>query len=298
MTMPMTATPDPRPSVATARRALAQSFRRHGLATPELDARLLAGHALGLDHAALAADALRPLSADESDAIAALAARRLAREPVARIVGVKEFWSLSLQLNAATLVPRPETETVVEVALEAIDRSRGRGKELRIADLGTGSGALLLALLSELPMGRGVGTDLSAEALGGARSNAIALGLEARASFVACDYGAAIAGQFDLVVSNPPYVARADIAALAPEVRVFDPRLALDGGADGLDGYRAIAKSARHLLTPDGVLVLELGIGQLDAVEAILAAAGLVAVGEPRHDLLGIARALEVKLLP
>jgi release factor glutamine methyltransferase len=298
MTMPMTAAPDPRPSVATARRALAQSFRRHGLATPELDARLLAGHALGLDHAALAADALRPLSVDESDAIAALAARRLAREPVARIIGVKEFWSLSLQLNAATLVPRPETETVVEAALEAIDRSRARGTALRIADLGTGSGALLLALLSELPMGLGVGTDLSREALCGARRNAIALGLAARASFVACDYGAAIAGPFDLVVSNPPYVARADIAALAPEVRVFDPRLALDGGADGLDGYRAIAKTARHLLTPDSVLVLELGIGQLDAVEAILAAAGLVAVGEPRHDLLGIARALEVKLLP
>jgi release factor glutamine methyltransferase len=296
--MTMTAMPQPPPSIATARRALALSFRRHGLATPELDARLLVGHALGLDHTALAAQAPRPLSVAEIAAIDALGARRLAHEPVARILGVKEFWGLSLRLNAATLIPRPETETVVEAALAAIDRSHRRSAALRIADLGTGSGALLLALLSELPMGRGVGTDMSGEALHAARRNASALGLATRAAFVACDYGAAIAGPFDLVVSNPPYVALADIATLAPEVRVFDPRLALDGGPDGLDAYRSITKAARHLLSPDGVLVLELGIGQRGAVENLLAAAGLRAVGEPRHDLLGIARALEVKLAP
>jgi release factor glutamine methyltransferase len=296
--MTMSAMPDQRPSIATARRALAQSFRRHGLGTPELDARLLVGHALGLDHTALAAQAPRPLSLDESAAIDALAARRLAREPVARIIGVKEFWGLSLQLNAATLVPRPETETVVEAALETIDRRHGREAALRIADLGTGSGALLLALLSELPMGRGIGTDRSREALRAASRNASALGLAARAAFVACDYGAAIAGPFDLIVSNPPYVPRADIAVLAPEVRVFDPRLALDGGPDGLDAYRSIAMVARHLLSPAGVLVLELGIDQLDAVAQLLADAGLRTVGEPRHDLLGIARALKVKLAP
>jgi release factor glutamine methyltransferase len=296
--MTMTAMPDQRPSIATARRALAQSFRRHGLGTPELDARLLVGHALGLDHTALAAQAPRPLSLDECAAIDALAARRLAREPVARIIGVKEFWGLSLQLNAATLVPRPETETVVEAALETIDRRHGRDTALRIADLGTGSGALLLALLYELPMGRGIGTDRSREALRAASRNATALGLAARAAFVACDYGAAIAGPFDLIVSNPPYVPRADIAALAPEVRVFDPRLALDGGPDGLDAYRSIAMAARQLLSPAGVLVLELGIDQLDAVAQLLADAGLRTVGEPRHDLLGIARALKVKLAP
>jgi release factor glutamine methyltransferase len=252
--MTMTATLDPRPSIATARRALAQSFRRHGLATPELDARLLVAHALGLDHAALAAQAARALTTSEADAIAALAARRRAREPVARITGVKEFWGLNFKLNSATLVPRPETETVV--------------------------------------------TDKSRTALGCARDNAVALGLAERASFVACDYGSALQGPFDIVVSNPPYVARDDIATLAPEVRVFDPRLALDGGPDGLDAYRAIAAAARHLLSPQSVLVLELGIGQLGAVEGLLAAAGLVAIGGPRHDLLGIARALAVKLLP
>jgi len=296
--MTMTATLDPRPSIASARRLLAQSFRRDGLATPELDARLLVAHALGLDHASLAAQAARTLTAAEADAIAALAARRLAREPVARIIGVKEFWGLNFALNPATLVPRPETETVVEAALDALARGRGRGGALTVADLGTGSGALLLALLSELPMARGFGTDLSREALICARHNAAALGLAGRASFVACDYGAALAGPFDIVVSNPPYVARDDMAALAPEVRVFDPALALDGGPDGLDAYRAITATARHLLSPDGVLVLELGIGQQGAVESLLAAAGLVASGGPRHDLLGIARALAVKLSP
>jgi release factor glutamine methyltransferase len=293
--MTMAATLDPRPSIAAMRRSLAQSFRSHGLATPELDARLLVAHALALDHAALAAQAARVLTAAEAAAVAALAARRLAHEPVARIVGVKEFWGLDFKLNSATLVPRPETETVVEAALDALDRSRPRGAALKIADLGTGSGALLLALLSELPTARGCGTDRSAPALGCARANAATLGLGPRASFLACDYGAALKGPFDLVVSNPPYVARGDIAALAPEVRAFDPPLALDGGPDGLDAYRAIAMTARDLLLPDGILVLELGIGQLGAVANLLPQGGLVAAGGPRNDLLGIARALVVK---
>jgi release factor glutamine methyltransferase len=294
--MTLTATLDPRPSIASARRALAQAFRRHGLATPELDARLLVAHALGLDHAALAADGARALTAEEAAAIAELAARRRAREPVARIIGIKEFWGLDFKLNGATLVPRPETETVVEAALAVLDRSQGRCAALKVADLGTGSGALLLALLSELPLARGVGTDLSRAALGCARDNAAALALSTRAAFVACSYGAALRGPFDLVVSNPPYVRHDDIATLAPEVRVFDPLLALDGGMDGLDAYRAISAAARHLLSPDGALVLELGAGQLGAVEALVAAAGLVPVGGPRHDLLGIPRALAVKL--
>jgi release factor glutamine methyltransferase len=296
--MTMTATHDAQPSIATVRRALARAFRRHGLSTPELDARLLVAHALGLDHAGLAAEGPRALTAGEADAIAALSARRLAREPVARIIGVKEFWGLDFKLNCATLVPRPETESVVEAALEALDRAHARSAALKVADLGTGSGALLLALLSELPTARGVGTDLSRDALGCARDNAVALALAQRASFVACDFGAALKGPFDLVVANPPYVARHEIATLAPEVRVFDPRLALDGGPDGLAAYRAIAAGARELLSPDSILVLELGIGQIEAVEHLLAAAGLVAIGEPRYDLLGIARALAVKLSP
>ncbi len=235
---------------------------------PELDARLLVGCALGLNHGGLVANADRVLTPGEADAVAAIAARRLAGEPVARILGTKEFWSLPLKLNAHTLVPRPETETVVEAALAALDGDRTRS--LCILDLGTGSGALILSLLSELPSAFGIATDVSIEALDCAHHNAVALGLAGRTAFVACDYGTALKGPFDLVVSNPPYVARDDIARLAPEVSLFDPHRALDGGPDGLDGYRAIAADARRLLTPNGSLVVELGAGQADAVTALM----------------------------
>ena len=239
-------------SVASARRDLARRLREAGVDSPELDARLLLGHALGLEHAALAAQAERPLSPAEAAAVAALAARRLAGEPVARILGTREFWSLPLALNPHTLVPRPETETVVEAALAVIDRDGTRGHPLRVVDFGTGSGALLLALLSELPAARGIGTDISPEALVCASRNAHVLGLGSRAAFVACDYGAALNAPFDLLVANPPYVAHGDIATLAPEVARFDPVRALDGGLDGLDGYRALARDASRLVAPHG----------------------------------------------
>jgi release factor glutamine methyltransferase len=281
-------------SVDAARRHLAREFRSRGLDTPELDARVLVGHALGLDHAGLAVQSRRALSTDEADAVAALAARRLAREPVARIVGHKEFWGLPFRLNADTLLPRPETETVVEAALAAVGHGSGA---VRVADLGTGSGALLIALLSELPGAFGVGTDVSLAALDCARGNAAVLGLGTRTAFVACDYGAALAGAVDLLVSNPPYVVRDDIATLQSEVRDFDPRRALDGGPDGLDGYRAIAADAQRLLSGEGVLVLELGQGQLDAVTALFAAAGL-APEAVKNDLSGVARALILRAVP
>lgn len=277
-------------SVAGARRALADKFRAAGIDSPELDARILVGHALALDHAALVAFGARSLTAKEEAAIAALASRRLAREPVARIVGSKEFWSLRLRVAAATLVPRPETETVVEAALAAIEADGPRTRALRIADLGTGSGALLLALLAELPNAVGIGTDTSLGALAVARDNARSLGLT-RAQFVGCNMTAALGGPFDLIVSNPPYIASGEIAALSPEARDFDPRAALDGGADGLDWYRVIAASAPALLKPDGVLVVELGSGQASAVAALFSAAGL-APSSPRADLQGVPRAL------
>jgi release factor glutamine methyltransferase len=277
-------------SVSGARRAAAAKLRAAEIDTPELDARLLIEHALGLDHAGLAAADSHRLGAEEQAAIAALMRRRLAREPIARIIGCKEFWSLPLRIDAATLVPRPETETVVEAALAAVDARGARLQPLRIADLGTGSGALLLALLSELPKASGIGTDLSPRALAVARGNADRLGL-ARAAFVACDMAQAVRGPFDLIVSNPPYIESGSIGALAPEVRDFEPRLALDGGADGLAAYRVIAATAPSLLAPEGVLVVELGIGQAAPVAALFAAAGL-APAPPRPDLNGVARAL------
>lgn len=277
-------------TVADARRTWAARFRECGIESPELDARILVGHALGLDHAALAAAASRPLNPAERNAIAALAHRRMAREPVARITGEKEFWSLTLRVGSATLVPRPETETVIEAALDVVARRGARSRPLRIADLGTGSGAILLALLSELPDARGIGTDISAGALAIARDNAKRLDLSS-ARFVACNMAAALRGPFDLIVSNPPYIASAEIAGLAAEVRDFDPRAALDGGPDGLAFYRTIAVAAAALLAPGGALIVELGAGQAAAVAALFAAAGLVPVA-PRHDLSGVPRAL------
>ena len=282
-------------TIAEARRTWAAKFRAGGIDSPELDARLLVGHALALDHAGLAAAGARRLTAAEEDAIADVAERRLGREPVARIVGMKEFWGLNFSIDAATLVPRPETETVVEAALAAVTQRRARSRPLRIADLGTGCGAILLALLTELPDAFGVGTDSSPGALAIARHNARRLGLT-RAAFVACDMAAVLRGGFDVIVSNPPYIASGDIPILPPEVGLFDPRLALDGGPDGLDCYRAIAAAAPALLAPDGVLVVELGAGQSEPVAALFAAAGL-APSRPRPDLSDVPRALVARLL-
>ena len=278
-------------TVEQARRTVAADFRAAGLETPELDARILVGHALGLDHTALAAAAARPLGATEAAAVAALAARRLAHEPVARIVGRREFWGLPLIVTPAVLVPRPETETVVELALDLVDRGGPRARALRIADLATGSGAILLALLNELPKASGVGTDIDPNALAVARANAGQLALQDRARFVACDYASALRGPFDLVVSNPPYVATAEIARLAPEVRAHDPRRALDGGADGLAAYRAIAADAARLA---GHLVVEIGAGQQGDVEFLLSREGL-AIAATRHDLSGTPRAIAAR---
>jgi release factor glutamine methyltransferase len=275
-------------SIAAARRALAQAFRAAGLDSPDLDARILAGEALGLDHSALAANAERALNEEEIAKVAALGGRRLKREPVARIVGRREFWGLDLRVSTATLVPRPDTETVVESALAAIpDRMR----PLRIADFGTGTGAILLALLLELPNARGIGTDISTAALSVARGNAVDTGLAARAHFAACHYGAALRGPFDLIVCNPPYIASGEIAGLDPEVRDHDPRPALDGGITGLDGYRAVIADAHRLLAPKGILVVELGAGQAEDVAALMRSGGL-APETPKPDLSGHFRAL------
>jgi release factor glutamine methyltransferase len=278
----------PGTTVAQTRRALTQQFRTAGIETPELDARVLIGHALGLDHAALVSAAAQLLSAAEAERIEDFAQRRLAGKPVARIAGMREFWGLPFVVTDDVLVPRPETETVVETALALIGEDRAAS--LRILDIATGSGAILLALLSELPNARGIGTDIDEKALGVACRNAVQLGFADRAAFVMSDYGEAIRGPFDLVVSNPPYIATGDIATLAREVRDHEPRHSLDGGADGLSAYRVIAADAVRLLAPGGHLVLEIGQGQENDVARLLNDAELCPAGEPRRDLAGIAR--------
>jgi release factor glutamine methyltransferase len=268
---------------------MAQAFRQQQLDSPDLDARVLIGHALGLDHSALIAAGDRGLTPEQAERVTAAAARRLVHEPVARIIGEKEFWGLSLKLNDATLVPRPETETVVEAALAGFADS-DKNRNFFIADLGTGSGALLLALLTELPQARGIGTDISVSALTLARENATRHGVADRTWFVSCDFGAALSARFDLLVSNPPYISSGEIAGLAPEVRHYEPRIALDGGEDGIAGYRAILGDAVRLLKPGGCLVVEVGAGQADRVMGLFEAAGLVC-GRSHLDLSGIVRA-------
>jgi release factor glutamine methyltransferase len=285
-------------TVETVRRALAARFRKDKIDSAALDARMLVGAALGLDLTGIIAAADRRVTPDQSNRIEDFARRRLAGEPVARIVGLKEFWGLPLQLSPATLVPRPDTETVVELALEMLRAAPAQSSLPRIADIGTGSGAILLALLSELPGADGIGTDISVAALRTARVNAAALGFASRAGFVACDYAAALSGPFDLIVSNPPYIRSADLKDLAAEVRDHDSHRALDGGADGLDAYRALVPQAARLLGPGAALVVEAGHDQSGDIQGLMTAAGLTLERPPKADLAGIRRAVAGRKMP
>ena len=246
--------------------------------TPDLDARLLVAHALGRDPSRLALFADEPAGAGAVAAAEALVARRIAGEPVARILGTKDFWTLTLALSPETLVPRPDTETVVEAALATLDRAgERRGEALRVLDLGTGSGAILLALLAEVPGATGVGVDLSEGAVRTARANAERLGLSRRAAFVVGDWAAGISGRFDLVVANPPYIVREEIPGLPVEVSGHDPHMALDGGADGFDAHRAILADLDRLLAPGGHAFIEVGAGQAPRLAVIAADGGFEA---------------------
>lgn len=282
------------PTIAAVRRRLGKQFKDAAIDGAELEARLLLGHVTGLDLTGLITQGERVLTPDEAARLDGFVTRRLAGEPVARIIGSREFWSLPLSLSAETLVPRPDTETLVEKALELLAESNIAAP--RILDIGTGSGAILLALLSELPQAFGVGTDISVAALTIARANAHSLGRAGRAGFVACDYAAALTGPFDLIVSNPPYIPSGDIAGLDIEVRRHDPRRALDGGPDGLDAYRRIIPESVPLLPPGGALVVEIGQGQEGEVATLMRAAGLVADEPPRPDLAGIFRVVTGRL--
>jgi len=283
--------------VSEALNLLVQAFRTAGIEDADVDARLLVGHALHLDRARLIAQSDRILEAREINVISALAARRLKREPVSRILGRKEFWSIALAITPDVLVPRPETETIVEGALDFVVRGGLRMEKLRILDIGTGSGALLLALLRELPNATGTGTDISTGALKVARENAASCGVEGRCTFVVCDIASVVEGPFDLLVSNPPYIAHDEITSLAPEVKNYDPTVALDGGDDGLAAYRAIAADAKRLLAPGARMFVELGAGQEAAVRDLFTNVGLTA-GIARTDLAGIPRVLGAGFVP
>lgn len=275
--------------------ALDDAGRRLGAAGIEdarREARLLLGHATGLEPAAIIGHPERRIAPEAARILAQAVSDRARRLPMARVTGRREFWSLAFRVTSATLDPRPDSETVVGAVLDHVG---DRAAPHLVLDLGTGSGCLLLALLTELPNATGLGTDISWDALAVAAANAAALGLDARARFAAADWDRGLSGRFDIVVCNPPYVATGEIDRLAPEIARHEPRRALDGGADGLDAYRALAPSIAARLAPDGLAAIEIGAGQREAVEAILAAAGL-APGARVPDLSGIERCLVVRV--
>lgn len=261
-------------------------MKKAGLDTPVLDARLIVQHALGLDWDDLFLKADQELHAAARDRLVAALSRRAAHEPVSRIVGKRHFWTLELSVTPDTLDPRADTETLIEAVIAA---RPDKTLPLRMLDLGTGTGAILLALLREYPNATGIGVDISDGALAVARANAESHGLEGRASFVSADWTDGLEERFDLIVSNPPYIRRGDLAGLPPDVRDYDPALALDGGEDGLDAYRAILPRIPARLAVDGMALFEVGMDQADAVSAVAEGAGL-REARRRKDLGGIER--------
>jgi len=279
---------------ATIRQAFtigAKALREAGIETPELDARLLLCHAADLTHETFIARGGDRLSAEAQARFEAALARRLAREPVSRIAGRREFYGRAFLVGPETLDPRADTETVIEAALALAEARGGRHHPLDVLDLGTGTGCILITLLAELPNARGIGTDVSLGALALAAENARRLGVAARANFVAADWLDGIGGQFDMILSNPPYIPSVEIETLAAEVACYDPRLALDGGRDGLSAYRKIAARVGDLLAPEGKLLVELGACQANDVASIFRAAGLRPVAVAK-DLGGRSRVL------
>jgi release factor glutamine methyltransferase len=262
-----------------------------GVPDAEAGARLLLAEAMAEPRLSPGLHGNRPVPQEAAARFGAMLARHISGEPVGRILGHREFWGLRFGLAPETLEPRPDSETLVEAALEALGPRRH--EHLTIVDLGTGTGCLLVALMNECPKATGLGVDRSEGALRAARRNAEAAGVAGRCSWVASDWDAALDIRADIVISNPPYITTSDIAGLEAGVRAHDPALALDGGADGLDAYRRIAAALPRLLAPEGVAILELGAGQRAAVAALCAESRLKVIA-CRLDLGGIERALVV----
>lgn len=255
-----------------------------------LDARLLLEHTLGLSREQLLARIDDALTAAQAGHFRTLIAKRARRQPITHIIGRREFFGLSFKVTPAVLDPRPDSETLIEALLR---RHKDRSVPLRILDLGTGTGCLLLTLLYEYPRATGVGVDISPEALAVAQENATNLGLQSRVEFLTSHWCMNVTGAFDVIVSNPPYIPTGDIAGLAPEVSQYEPKQALDGGADGLACYRAIVASLAAHLAPGGVAAIELGMGQQAAVETLAAGHGLTVAGVIQ-DMQGIPRCMMI----
>ena len=274
--------------------AVAQARARFvaaGLPDAAMEARILIGGLLGLSSTEVFSQGERRMTEAELLRIADAVERRLNREPVHRILGHREFFGMDLVLSKETLEPRPDTEILVETLLPRMRQIVAEKGSAHILDLGTGTGAILLALLKECPQAQGLGSDISEDALSTARLNARRLGLDDRFQAVCSRWFEKISGGFDIIVSNPPYIRADVIPALEPEVRDFDPMAALDGGPDGLDAYRAIAKEAGHFLDSNGIIGVEIGFDQRESVEAIFVRAGWMLL-QAAHDYGGNDRVL------
>ncbi|WP_068435768.1 peptide chain release factor N(5)-glutamine methyltransferase [Magnetospirillum sp. XM-1] len=271
--------------------AAARRLAAVGIDTAHYDARLMVAEVLGVEMRRLPASHHAELNGGESARLAAMLERRLAREPMSHILGRRGFWTLEFEVTADTLDPRPDTETLIEAVLGALD---DKGRPRLLLDFGTGSGCILLTLLSELGHATGLGIDASQAALAVAERNARALGLEGRAEFRLGDWGRGVEGAFDVIASNPPYIPDGDIDGLQPEVARYEPRSALAGGPDGLDCYRRLIPDIARLLAPGGIAALEVGEGQAADVSALLAAAGLPGA-VARCDLGGVERCVMVR---
>lgn len=264
----------------------AARLKASGIDNARHEARLLLAHATGLSQATIIGYPEKVVEGYET--YCHLVERRAAREPISHLIGRREFWSLEFKVTPDTLDPRPDSETVIETALAFVPNLEA---EVRVLDLGTGTGCLLAALLSMLPAARGVGMERNPATAAVARANLSALGFSDRANIVVGDWANALKGPFDLIVSNPPYIPTAEIETLQPEVALFEPIMALDGGADGLDAYRCLAAMLPAVLAKDGIAILEFGDGQSEAVSQIVLDQGML-VHDVRNDLSGTARCL------
>jgi release factor glutamine methyltransferase len=289
----MTAEPVQR-TYATEQARLAVAFAAAGLDSPQADARLLLAHALGIERLALVAMPNAVVSAEHIVRIDGYLKRRLAHEPVSRIIGERWFYGRSFKVTPATLDPRPDSETLIEAVLTLLAEDGVLERPLRILDIGTGTGCLLLTLLAELPFATGVGSDISDAALAVAKENAQRLGVAARCSFAQGADFEPISGAFDLVVSNPPYIPTDDVSLLDPEVCRYDPMTALDGGSDGLTIYRRLSKTWKRYIL-GGWIVFEVGRGQSDQVASMLKADAPDISIRTFKDLAGLERCVAGK---
>ena len=277
------------PTIGGLVREFAAKFEAAGLDSPRLDARILVAYVLAMEPSDTFSKADESVAASAKKDAEILVQRRLAHEPVSRIVGMREFWGLEFSLAPETLDPRPDTETLVAAALEL--KPQFADTPIRVLDLGTGTGCILLAILSEWPDARGVGVDISEGAVTAAAANAARLGLAARAEFKTGNWADGITGVFDIVVSNPPYIADGERSQLSAEVAEFDPPAALFGGIDGLSAYRDMLPSARRIIAPGGRLIIEIGSEQAAAVTELLGPAGFK-IEAQKKDLAQIVRCL------